>query len=397
MKRFCSSCALAVALLLSAHVGSARAATIPEVSYAKGGGRALVYVNNPEQIFSGDLGDGNYGDVSIMRATNVQGKQRDFFEHVNRTGFTIGYGIQLYNPNSSPITVVVNGSGYEASIYGGRPFSQMFGSYSTTGTSYSVGAGKTLWLLRRDSSVTNGTFFSGVVDFEVAGGAVTVNNIAYRSFGALDGSTSYQGYVQRIDPDGTHEARMYKGTSPYTTAVASNVNFIIGDADAAGALAVSHPSYNLSTGTYGGSLVRAAGWYANIGPANNADAITNDMFAFDMPGWGVVDALTKSDGEGKYANLANWGVVYTVRGSVTNTGTYTRNLSANLKANPSSGAVIAYKGGDGVWRDTRIAAGSNVRYNSFSVAPGATVAYQATFVLGGPSGGNLLQSVSINN
>lgn len=374
-----------------------KGATVPELRYVQGGGRALIYVNNPEQITTADLGDSNYGDAAIMRATGVQGKQRCYFEHLNRTGFTIGYGIQLYNPNSTSVTVTVQGSGFEASTQGGQPFAQMFGNYSTPGASYTVGPGRVLWLLRRDAAVANNTFFSGVVDFSVDGGGVTINHIAYRSFGALDGSTRYIGYVQRIEPDGTQEARVYKGLNPNTMAIAADLDFVIGDSDPAGVLAVSYPNYDLNAGAYGSSVVRANGWYTNIGPANNANAVASDMFAFDLPGWGRIDPFARSDGEGKYPNLGNWGVVYVVRGKVTNTGTRTRQLSVNLKANPSASAAIAYRGSDGVWRSTVVSAGSNIRYYSFSVAPGGTVNYEASFVLGGPSGGNLLQSVALNN
>lgn len=374
----------------------ARGVNVVDIAYAKGGNRKLLFINNPEQIFSGDLGDGNYGDKTILRATGVMGAYRNYFEHLNRAGFTIGYGVQLYNPNSTSITVKVNGSGYEASVNGGRPFKQMFGNYSSTGTSYTVAAGGSLWLMRKDGSVANGSFFSGVIDFVVTGNPVIINNTAYRSFSSLDGSTTYMGYVQRIEPDGTYEARLYKGDSDYTEVTASNLDFNISDGDAAGILPVRYPNYNLTTG-YGSPITRTNGWISHIPPSNNANAITIDMLSFSMPGWGLIDPVLKSDGEGKYPNLGNWGVVYTTSGSVSNYGTRTRNLSINLKANPTSSARIAYRGSDGVWRDLTMAAGSNIQHYTFSVPPGGVTTFQSKFVLGGPSGGNLTQSISLNN
>ena len=375
---------------------NAGAVNIVDIAYAKGGNRSLIFVNNPEQLYSDDLGDGNYGDKTIFRATDVVGSYRNYFEHLNRTGFTIGYGVQLYNPNSTAVTVKVNGSGYEPSVNGGRPFKQMFSSYSAAGTSYTVAAGGSLWLLRKDNSVANNSFFSGVIDFVVTGNPVIINNIAYRSFSSLDGSTAYTGYVQRIEADGTHEARVYKGTSDYTDVVASNLDFNISDSDAARILPVSYPNYNLTTG-YGSPIIRTSGWISHISPSNNINAITNDMLSFATPGWGLIDPVLKSDGEGKYPNLGNWGVVYTASGTVSNLGTRTRNLSINLKANPISSARIAYRGGDGIWRDLTITAGSNIQYYTFSVAPGGVTTFQAKFILGGPSGGNLTQSISLNN
>jgi len=398
VKRLATSIMLVGVLLFSGLVTlETKAATVPTVSYTKGGDRSLIFVNNPEQIYSGDLGDANLGDKSIYRDTLAPGKYRNFFEHVNRSGSTIGFGIQLYNPNSSPVTVTVNGSGYEASVFGGRPFEQMFSTYSSTGTSYTVPAGGSQWIMRKDNSVTNGSFFSGVIDFTISGGQVIMNNTAYRNFSALDGSTTYMGYVQRIESDGTHEARVYKGMSPYSEVTAANVNFTISDSDAQGVLAVQYPNYNVSTGTYGNSSVRSDGWVSSISPVNNQNAITNDMLSFSMPGWGTVDALRPSDGEGKYGNLANWGVVYTVKGSVTNNGTRARTVSANYKGNPSSNAFIAYRGSDNTWRSTQVAPGSNIQYYTFSVPAKTTVAYEAKFVIGGPSGGNIVQSISLNN
>lgn len=375
-----------------------RAVNVVDIAYIKGGNRSLIFVNNPEQIFSGDLGDGNFGDKTIMRATGVTGAYRNYFEHLNRTGFTIGHGVQLYNPNSAAITVRINGSGYEASVNGGRPFRQMFGNYSSAGTPYTVPAGGSRWLMRNDNSIANNSFFSGVIDFVVSGGSVTVNNIAYRSFGALDGSTAYMGYIQRVEPDGTHEARVYKGTSSYTEVTAGNLDFSISDSDGTGVLPVRHPNYNLTTGGYGSPITRTGGWISHIPPSNNANAITNDMLSFNMPGWGpLIDPVVKSDGEGKYPNLGDWGVVYVTSGTVTNNGSRTRNLSINLKANPTSSARIAYRGSDGVWRDLTIAAGSNIQHYTFSVPAGGLVSFQSRFVLGGPSGGNLTQSIALNN
>lgn len=375
----------------------ASAATVPTISYTKGGERSLIFVNNPEQLYNGDLGDSNLGDKSIYRDTLAPGKYRNFFEHVNRSGSTIGHGIQVYNPNTFAVTVSVQGSGYEASVYGGRPFAQMFSNYSNTGTTYTIPAGGSQWIMRKDSSIANGSFFSGVIDFTVSGGQVIMNNTAYRNFSALDGSTTYMGYVQRVEADGTHEARVYKGLSPYSEVTATNVNFSISDSDPQGVLAVQYPNYNVNTNSYGTTTTRSDGWVSSISPVNNTNAISNDMISFNMPGWGVVDALKPSDGDGKYGNLANWGVVYTVKGTVTNNGSRTRTLSANYKGNPSSNAFIAYRGGDQIWRSTQVTPGSNIQYYSFSVPAKSTVSYEAKFVIGGPSGGNIVQSISINN
>ncbi|HZH75351.1 MAG TPA: hypothetical protein VEY88_04915 [Archangium sp.] len=151
---------------------------------------------------------------------------------MNRSGYTLGYGIQLYNPNAFSVTVAVHGSGWVTNAYGGAPWRQLFNAWSQAGTSYTVPAYGVLWVMRKDASIPNGNFFSGVVDFTVSGGSVQVHNHAYRSFAAINGTAQYMGYVRRISPYNNHnEALVYKGTSPYTEAIATQVHFTFKDSD----------------------------------------------------------------------------------------------------------------------------------------------------------------------
>ncbi|HYO71789.1 MAG TPA: hypothetical protein VEU33_37500, partial [Archangium sp.] len=298
---------IAALLLCLVLTPAAWAATVPEVRYTLGGSRGLLFVNNPEQLYTSDLGDSNYGNKIILSATATPGGWRNYFEHMNRSGFTLGYGIQIYNPNAFSVTVVVHGSGWITNSYGGAPWRQMFNSYSQTGTSYTVPAQGVLWVMRKDASIPNGNFFSGVMDFTLSGGSVVVHNYAYRSFSALNGTAQYMGYVRRISPYNNHdESLVYKGTSPHTEAIATNVNFTITDSDR-NELAVSHPNYDLGTGGYTPSSVRQCGWYTNIGPAMNPYAITQDMISINTPGWGVISPVTRSDGTNNYPNFGNWG------------------------------------------------------------------------------------------
>ncbi|WP_309894891.1 hypothetical protein [Archangium sp.] len=388
---------VAALLLCLTLAPAARAATIPEVRYTLGGTRKLLFVNNPEQLYTQDLGDSNHGNKIILTATATPGGWRNYFEHMNRSGYTLGYGIQLYNPNAFAVTVAVHGSGWVTNAYGGAPWRQLFNAYSQAGTSYTVPAYGVLWVMRKDASIPNGNFFSGVVDFTVSGGSVQVHNYAYRSFAAINGTAQYMGYVRRISPYNNHnESLVYKGTSPYTEAIATQVNFTFTDSDR-DELAVSHPNYDLSAGGYTPSYVRQSGWYTNIGPAMNSYAITQDMISIDTPGWGVISPLTRSDGLNAYPNFGNWGVVYKLSGTLTNKGTYTRNVSINLRASPDY-VVIAYKGSDGKWYEYNLQPNEYIQYAWVSVPPtGQPVPYEASFVLGGPASGNLFQAVAINN
>jgi len=65
--------------------------TVPTIVYTLGGARTLLFLNNPEQVISVDLGDATLGDTTLYRVT-ATGACRSFFEHVNRTGRTIGFG-----------------------------------------------------------------------------------------------------------------------------------------------------------------------------------------------------------------------------------------------------------------------------------------------------------------
>lgn len=376
---------------------SIQAATIPEINYSKKSSRSLIFVNNPEQITSSDLGDWDYNSAAILQTGRLKGKYRNFFEHVNKTGFTIGYAIQLYNPNPYPITVKVTGSGYTPTVYGGKPFSQMFGEDSENTKNYQVDAQNSIWLMKQDNTIKNNSFFSGVIDFEIIDGEAIINNIAYRKFDNLPDSYDYIGYVQRIEPDGTHEARMYKGITSYSEVTANNIDFVINNTDKPGVLKVKHPVYNLTTNNYSPPKLKENGWYSNIGPASNSEATTKDMVPFYIPDWGGIYPKSSSDGEEKYPNLGNWGIIYRIKGTVTNYSNYSRRLSVNLKAPNNSNVFLAYQGNDGVWRDLQVKPGQNIQYYTFNVAVGQTISYSAAYVLGGPSGGNILQSISLNN
>lgn len=386
-----------ISLVLMLLLPAVAHAAPPEVRYVKGGAQKLIFVNNPEQLCTQDLGDRGLGNAVVLTLALAPGGYRDFFEHVNLTGKTIGYGVQLYNPNPRPVTVRIHGAGYVSDSNGGRPWVQLFNGYSAAGVAHVIPPFRVLWVLRRDSSVPDRAFFSGVVDFSVSGGPLFLHNYAYRAFANLDGTARYMGYVQRIGWHNNHnEARVYKGLSAHSEAVADGVDFVISDTDH-GELPVRHPSYDLASGSYGPPKVRAPGWYTNIGPAMNADAVAADMVSLETPGWGVIDPLSRSDGTGDYPNLGNWGVVYRLSGTVTNVGSYTRKLSINLKAPPCN-VVIAYRHGQGPWKEYHLKPSQYIQYSWITAPPtGQPVSYQASYVVGGPACGNLMQAVAVNN
>lgn len=338
----------------------------PTVEYVKTNSRKMLYCNNPEQLITSDLADKNYGKKSIYRDNVYAGTYRAFYEHLNKTSKSLGYAIRIYNSNTKAITVTV----------------------------YTVQPGKVLYI-QNNCAIKNGAFFSGVVDFDISDKAL-IDFFAYENMSNINSSLTYEGYIQRVESDGTHEARMYKGLSLYSMVKASNINFVIND-NTKGILPVNISSYDLQSGSYTNKRFVTNGWNTNIAPGNNANAIHSDMLTFYTPGFGTIDPNLPYDGEKRFPNIANWGVQYVLEGTIKNTGSYARKITVNLKAPSNSGITVAYRGNDSKWYSMRAQANTNIQYYTFVVPAGQTVSYKATFILGGPSGGNLTQSITVAN
>ena len=218
-----------------------------------------------------------------------------------------------------------------------------------------------------------------------------MNHVAYDAFGNLDGSTTELGYVQRIEPDGTHEARMYKGTATASEAT-FEATFAVRDADS-GALAVRTRRWDTGSGQWLAPVLDD-GWTTHIGPGQNAGATVSDMVSFVLGAWRF-DPLVASDGEGRFPNLGNWGVTYRGRFVVENQGTRSRRVTWRLAASPGAGAAFA-KGVAGVWSAVRLAAGAETNLAAVDVPAGGSAVLEASMVLGGPSGGALRQSLRVD-
>jgi len=363
----------------------------PEVVYAQGGARTLLFLNNPEQLIASDLGDAALGDKTLFRVT-ATGACRSFFEHVNRAGRTIGFGIQVYNPGPSTVTVAVRATGWVASIEGGVPFADALNGVGASAP-VELAAGRSTWILRKDEAVSHGTFFSGVVDFDVAGGSVIVNHVAYDSFAGLDGSTTELGYVQRVEPDGTHEARMYKGVATASEADAGTLELALDDATPAGPLPIRVARFDLGAGAHL-PLVEQRAWTSHIGPAQNASATTSDMVGFVYGPW-FFDPLSPSDGEGRHPNLGNWGVVYRLSARVRNDGARQRRVSYRVTASPGAGAGLARQAQGGAWSAHRLERGEAIELGAVLVPANATRELVVAWVLGGPSGGGLNNEIVV--
>jgi hypothetical protein len=441
----------------------------PTVQYQAVGDRQIIFVNNPERLEVGytdtvpgsatfgatfsDLADKDYGRKTILDQPVEPGRYRNVFEHVwNARSVSTGpaaanpihYGVYVYNPNSTAVTVTLNGKAFTNSVSGAIPYAERFNGEDAGNPSvvYQVPARNFVWLLRTDVDygglrpINLGSFFSGIVDFEVAGGPCVVSNIAYQDFFAANspqyaGSTvlpatllgrpDYMGFLYRryaVPAGAAPESRVYKGLMrhPSGVAVASAVrtssvlSFTINDSTPVGELTVTYPTYTAnSTGLFVPSATNFTGpsWTTHNVPIRDTatvKTVANDMFDIVQPGYGTLYALFQSNTPNTpfgQSNFGNWGVVYQDRISVTNNGTSARTVAINLGNPGTGGSPVAYKVDNGTWQTGNARSTGTplvpVTFHTFSVPGNSTRTVDFYFSLGCPGVGTIRHSVAVTN
>lgn len=467
--------------LLGAGTTAPVRAQTPTVSYSpEPGARQLIYSNNPEVLgvqftdsitnaaspttyYYYDLADGNFGAHSILQMTVEPGSYRDLLEHVNQTGYTLNYGVQIYNPSTTDsIFVTLVGKGYWGNAAagfstGGRVFSELQNNEAQDALNnivprtYRIYPGRTLWLLRSDVDYagarpnTNRQTATGVVDFDLSGGNAVVSNIAYQNLRNTT-SWSYPGYVTRttryLSTAATPtilnsvESRVYKGlykypgqTQPTGAAVTTTLAFTIDDSTRAGLTNASGTTIpdgtaagyselpiqavryikNTGTGVYGptGASIVDTAWWTGNSPSRESRAVSSDMFNIDMPGWGMVNALTLGawpNTAQTTPNLGNYGVQYNEKITVTNNGQRDRTVHFVLNNGGGGSSSVAYLDQTGTWNFGNCAAFSatqnppvTVTYFVLTVPAGQTRTGNATFIVGAPGIGTLRHAVRMAN
>ncbi len=366
----------------------------PNVTYTQVGNRQNIGINNPEQITLADLGDTDSGNFVIYRDTLTAGDYRMWFSHVNRTGVTIGYAVEVVNTGTTVAQVRSFGRGHVGNIQGGQAFRDMFLDTSAPITT-TLNPGQRFWMWRINNAAIQNSFFNGAIDFSVLSGQVQFDTLAFRNWNRITGNRNYMGYITRVEPDGTRESRVYKGRAPVSTVELNRMDWSLFDVLPPGPLPVTSQDYNLNTQQFL-APVRRNQWFSNIGPSQNAQSSTRDMVAWLMPGWGWIDPLRISDADNRYPNLGNWGIEYVIRGQFTNRGRRARLVGLSLQAPSNGGSPIAYRGMDGVWRSTRIEAGQAFEHTALLVpGRGGQVNYEFRYILGGPGAGSLRNTAYI--
>lgn len=354
------------------------------VAYDDFGAGSYLYCNNPEQLRSTSyFGDSNLGNKYLLWEY-VTGSCQTWYEHLNNSGSTIGYGVQIYNPNTTAITVEVTNIGFGTDPT--TPWTQFYsgasGGGGTVGT-FTVQAGQVLWIQRNDSAIPNSTVFNGVVHFNISGGSAYVFWYAYENFSNINGTASYLGWVQSEDPqpDPQNEARVYKGLLLQQGTSNQGTFFTTGNF-----------SYNVSQ-----LLASPATWLSNeCGDGNN------DMQDVQIPTGspGSPAFTTVSCLDSPAANLGNWGIQYDYHLSITNdTSTdYTIHLLVSqLRSNAASNVIVDTPDGSGGCAVGPASGNSDTwDFYDFTLAAGASTTVEWQVVLGASSSGGLTQSIIVS-
>lgn len=429
------------------------AATIPEIRYTTTGGedgRKLIFSNNPEEIHAQesfcDLADaGEPCGRSLLSVSALSGAYRVWWEHSNKTKRALGFGIRVRVDGAQCAVLTISGSGFveDAPRDGGREFVELFAGLRSR--TVPVCPGDDVWAFRTANSdtIVHNKYFAGVVDFSVSVVPVSLEVLVYDREPAA--TTFYAGYDTRV-LGGVHESLVYKGVSPYTEAVATNVDFTLTDEDRPGRLPVRYHPFLLppqskppideghciagrspacfgDLGVFSPEWLVQDHWISHISPEptdrneKRRRAVVTDIVPLVTPGYGegcrrveppvdleclILSPYFKWDypdmsDRWLYPNWGNWAVHYRLRGAISNRGSRIRKLHLGLRADGNS--PIAYRGQDRIWRQFALKKASSDNpsdyfpYSYITVPPGAVVDYAGDFILSGPGAGTFEQLV----
>lgn len=161
-----------------------------------------IYCNYPEKITSDSMfGDSDKGNVWINQKTISQGEVQIFYSHYNQYGKSIHYGIQIFNPNKTSITITpLNcGHGQDRTNDDGRinvnaaSWTRFFNGASDCGTTTAktVASNGSFWIL--DKVIPQGYGFSGNLRFRTSG-TVIVTVYAFLDRYKISGAGSQYQY-----------------------------------------------------------------------------------------------------------------------------------------------------------------------------------------------------------
>jgi hypothetical protein len=417
--------------------------------------RRLIFVNNPEILHAEpgmcDIADDRFaGETqcarSLFRMDSAIGAYRNWFEHLNRTGAPLRYAVRVRNEGRSCSRVTVTGSGFSRNgvAEGGREFAELFNAPKSIVYNVCPGENRVVAAIAGTNAVSRWKFFTGVVDFEIEGEPLVVENLAFHKAPAE--VLEPLGYSTRTDFT-AHESLVYKGVSEHSQAVSEDVHFVLDEQTPVGRLKVRYAPYAMPEPSVEGregrcslaTFPRCTGevgsfrdveerdhWVTHIAPnpadpnTKRANAVVADLVTLVTPGLPegcVVQSSASAEhcflmspfykwfypdfGKWKYPNWGNWAVHYILKGTMANKGSRARTVHFGLRADGNS--PIAYKGHHVPWKFFPLtkASPSNFEdyfpYAAMEVPAGASIPYQVEYVLSGPAAGTLQNLVKVVN
>ncbi|QUI21017.1 hypothetical protein HZI73_01330 [Vallitalea pronyensis] len=367
-------------LLVFSNISHASSAIPTTVSYSKQSG-TFLYCNNPEFINEGDLADN--GSI-IYEELIPPGDAQAIFEHLNCTNQIFKYGVQVYNPNSTTLTVKVKRKGDSTSGWNGAPAWYEF--YNDTSIeNITIPSGRSKWIYI-SNSVSHANVVSGVIEFNVNNYAI-VNFYAFRNISyAEDGSARYIGFItsSRADwfnpPNYILQNGVYKGEAPNLPILTETFNWSISDSTS-GYLPVKYNNKQydmLQTNTHE--------------QANQPNAFLDDIFEFTVPlKNGGTTYINRSE------NLANWGVQYRHNIVIKNTGSKTRTVEVGVYTiSNGAGKRLVMKTPNGISDAYFNRTGEKVYY-TFNVQAGSTITKLVESVMPLPSSEGIWHFVRLKN
>jgi hypothetical protein len=385
---------------------------IPVLAYEKMTKRALLFVNNPEELHAHDLGDAAHGKKSLYRDVLEIGKFRIFSEHTNTTPADLGVGVRLTNPTSSPITIIRQGEAKELTLDGGKSAAALLNHDGKAIETVVIPPGEQRWIVSVQG-IKPKHFFSVLADFEVKNGNPVLELIAFQNQNDVPREVQYMGFIDRVNPDKSNEFLVYKGRADASEVVTQPLRFTIDDSTT-GSLPIQHRTWDASQERLGDCPeVKPGGWFTHIGPnpTHNPRAALADLVTFFTPIPGkpnellVFDPLKPQPGsELKFPNVANWAVVHTTVGEVENRGTKPRTVTLRITSQGGDMRLAYFSSSSDpkatshlTWTPLTLEnKNDGVDTLRFVVPPGQKVAFRESIMLAAPSAGNMLHEISVD-
>jgi hypothetical protein len=367
----------------------------PEIDYEKGVAGKFIYVNNPEGMKEKYLADGP--EKKLLYRDDVNGAAQIYYEH-STGGLEFYYGVRFSNTGNAAAKLDVLGCGVS---HGGN-WDNTWKMYNgnvvgcVAKTTYSIGAGETLWLIQNGSKgfVANSTSgvammgsggFDGVLDVRTDR-RVDVAMAAFRNLGAVEGA-EYNGNIVDDDKNNT---RVYSGSVDMAPVVKNGVAFTIDDDVPKGDLTVKVAG---KESTY---------WATNFSARDGrvSAAVGNDILPIGFFRENGVSYVLSGEGMdplsgGMAWNVANWSVRYEETVSIRNVGNKDRTLAFYLGTPRESGDYTLAVESDGKYTYGIYGGGSKLKVWEIEVGGGETKTVRATVTLGGMSNGGLAKRIEV--